>query len=123
VAPSADPDVYPWWHSTQAEGGQNFAGFSDFAADNALQQARLITDRSQRWAFYRAFQYIFAEKVPAIPLYYPVYTYGVDRKVKNVQVGPLLEPSQRFRGIYRWYLVTQRVIIQQLPTPVRQSKQ
>ncbi len=123
VAPSADPDVYPWWHSSQAEGGQNFAGFNDFAADKALQQARLVTDRSQRWAFYRAFQHIFAEKVPAIPLYYPVYTYGVDHKVKNVQVGPLLEPSQRFRDIHRWYLVTQRLIVQQLPTPVHQSKQ
>lgn len=113
LALPADPDAYPQWHSTQAEGGQNFAGFSDFAADNALQQARLITDRSQRWAFYRAFQQAFVQKAPAIPLYYPIYTYGVDSKVKGVQVGPLLEASQRFQNIHRWYLITQRVIIRQ----------
>lgn len=119
VALPADPDLYPWWHSTQAEGGQNFAGFDNFAADEALQQARLVGDRSQRWAFYRAFQQIFVDQVPAILLYYPVYTHGVDHKVKNVQAGPLLEPSHRFRDIHRWYLITQRVIVQQPPASAR----
>lgn len=119
MALPADPDAYPWWHSTQAEGGQNFAGFSNFAADEALQQARLVTDRSQRWALYRTFQQIFAEEVPAILLYYPTYSYGVDHKIKNVQASPMLEPSHRFRDIHRWYLVTQRVIVQQAPTPAR----
>ena len=118
VALSADPDAYPWWHSTQAEGGQNFSGFSNFAADEALQQGRLITGRSQRWAFYRAFQQVFAKEVPAILLYHQVYMYGIAQRIKNVQQGPLLEPSHRFRAIDRWYLVTQRVIVQQPPTPV-----
>jgi peptide/nickel transport system substrate-binding protein len=115
VALSADPDAYPWWHSTQAESGQNFTGFSNFAADEVLQQARLITQRSHRWAFYRTFQQVFAQEVPAILLYYPVYIYGVDQRIKDVQQGPLLEPSHRFRGIHHWYLVTQRVIVQQPP--------
>jgi peptide/nickel transport system substrate-binding protein len=119
MALSADPDVYPWWHSTQAEGSQNFAGFSSFAADQALQQARLVAERGQRWAFYRAFQQVFAEEVPAILLYQPVYIYGVDQEIKNVQQAPLLEPSHRFRDIHNWYLITQRVIVQQRPTPVR----
>lgn len=119
MALPADPDAYPWWHSTQANGGQNFCGFSNFAADEALQQARLVTDRSQRWAFYRAFQQILAQEEPAILLYYPVYTYGVSHKVKNVQTGPLLESSHRFRDIHRWYLITQRVIVRQSATPVR----
>ncbi|UCC62063.1 MAG: hypothetical protein JSV36_14915 [Anaerolineae bacterium] len=119
MAPSADPDVYPWWHSTQAKGRQNFAGFSHFGADQVLQQARLVTDRSQRWAFYRAFQRIFAQEVPAILLYQPIYVYGISQKVKNVQLAPLLEPSHRFRDIHNWYQVTQRVIVQQTATPPR----
>jgi len=119
MAPSADPDVYPWWHSTQAEGRQNFAGFSHFGGDQALQQARLVTDRSQRWAFYRTFQRIFAQEVPAILLYQPIYVYGVSQKVKDVQLAPLLEPSHRFRDVHNWYLVTQRVIVQQTATPRR----
>ncbi len=119
IALPADPDAYPWWHSTQAQDGQNFAGLNDFAADQALQQARLVTQRSQRWAYYRAFQHIFAEKVPAIPLFHPVYIYGIDQRIKDAQVGPLLEPSHRFTGIHRWYTVTQRVIVQQPTTPAR----
>jgi peptide/nickel transport system substrate-binding protein len=118
IALSADPDAYPWWHSTQAQGGQNLAGFSSFAADDALQQARLVTERSKRWAFYSSFQQVFATQVPAILLYYPVHIYGVDQRLKNVQQGPLLEPSHRFRNIHRWYLVTQRVIVRRSPAPV-----
>lgn len=118
VALSADPDAYPWWHSTQAQGGQNFAGFNNFAADDALQQARLVAERSKRWAFYRAFQQVFAKEVPAILLYYPMHSYGVDQRLNNVQQGPLLEPSHRFRDIHRWYLITQRIIVQQSSTPV-----
>ncbi len=117
VALSADPDAYPWWHSTQADGGQNFAGFNNFAADDVLQQARLVTERSRRWAFYRAFQRVFAEEMPAILLYQPIYIHGVDQKVKTVQQGPMLEPSHRFRNIHQWYIITQRVIVQQPPTP------
>lgn len=119
VALPADPDAYPWWHSTQAESGQNFAGFNNFVADEALQQGRLVTERNQRWAFYRAFQQVFAQEAPAILLYYPVYTYGVDQRIKNVQEGVLLEPSYRFRDINRWYLITQRVIVQQSRTSPR----
>jgi peptide/nickel transport system substrate-binding protein len=119
LALPADPDLYPWWHSTQAQGGQNYAGLNNFVIDEALQQARLVTDRGQRWAFYRTFQKMFAEEVPAILLYYPIYTYGLDRRVRNVQAAPLLEPAHRFRDIHRWYLITQRVIVQQSPTPVR----
>lgn len=109
----ADPDAYPWWHSTQAEAGQNLSGMNDFEIDEALQQARLIDDRAKRWAYYSTFQQVFAEQEPAILLYHPIYTYAVDSEVRNVQIGSLLEPSHRFREIHRWYLVTQRVIVEQ----------
>jgi len=44
-------------------------------------------------------------------LYHPVYTYGVDRAVRRVQIGPLLDPSDRFRNIADWYVRTRRVIV------------
>ncbi|MFZ5916990.1 MAG: peptide ABC transporter substrate-binding protein [Chloroflexota bacterium] len=115
----ADPDLYPWWHSTQANGGQNLAGLNNLAIDQALQQARLVTDRAKRWALYSAFQRTFAQQEPAILLFREVYTFGIDRKVKNVQAGPLLEPSHRFRDIHHWYLVTQRVLVQKELADIR----
>jgi len=106
-----DPDPYPRWHSTQIGGeGQNFAGFVNRDADEAIEQARSITDRARRAALYRQFQRVFAEEVPSLLLYYPVYTYAVDKEVKEVQIAPLMSPGDRFRNVASWYMVTQRVL-------------
>ena len=108
---SGDPDPYPLWHSTQIKGGQNYGGWENRAAEEAIEKARALTDRDQRRAYYIQFQRIFAEEVPAILLYYPVYTYGVRAKVHDVQMGPLNSPADRFRSIANWYIVTKRVTV------------
>jgi hypothetical protein len=41
----------------------------------------------------------------------PVYTYGVDERIHNVQIGPLMHPSDRFRTISRWWIVPRRVFV------------
>jgi peptide/nickel transport system substrate-binding protein len=106
-----DPDPYPLWHSTQAEGeGQNYAGFVSYEADKLLEEARCTTDSGRRAELYRRFQEIFADEVPSLLLYYPIYTYAVDEKVKGVQLGPMGDPSDRFRNVTEWYIVTKRVI-------------
>jgi peptide/nickel transport system substrate-binding protein len=97
-----DPDPYPLWHSTQAESGQNYGGFVDRDADEAIEVARMITDHGRRAELYAQFQEVFAERVPAILLYQPVYTYGVDARVRNVQIGPMPDPSGRFRTVAQW---------------------
>jgi len=106
-----DPDPYPFWHETQVKDGQNYAGFINRDASEALEAARQTTDQAQRIALYRQFQEIFATEVPSLILYHPVYTYGVDRAVRRVQIGPLLDPSDRFRNIADWYVRTRRVIV------------
>jgi len=107
-----DPDPYPMWHSTQVnEDGQNYAGFVSPEADLAMEEARRITDRTRRAAMYGQFQKIFAEEVPALLLSYPVYNYAVDRLIHGVQLGPLLNSSDRFRTLDRWYIATRRVIV------------
>ncbi len=106
-----DPDLYPLWHQTQIENGQNYAGFDHRRASEILEMARQTTDQVQRQELYRQFQEIFADEVPAILLYYPIYSYAVDKKVHNVQLAPLLDGSDRFRNINQWYIVTKRVIV------------
>jgi peptide/nickel transport system substrate-binding protein len=109
-----DPDPYPLWHSTQASGeGQNYAGFVNYEADQFLEEARCTHDSGRRAELYRGFQEIFADEVPSLLLYYPIYTYAVDEKVKGVQLGPMSDPSDRFRNVTEWYIVTKRVIIGQ----------
>ncbi len=105
-----DPDPYPMWHSTQAfDNGQNYPGFDNREADELMEEARRVTDRTVRTQIYLRFQEIFAEEVPSLLLYYPVYTYAVDEKVHDVQVGPMTDSSGRFRNIAQWYIKTKKV--------------
>lgn len=110
----ADPDPYPLWHSTQAEeSGQNFSGFASPEADQAMEEARLTSDQERRTELYHAFQRIFADEVPSLLLYYPVYTYAVDAQVKQVQIAPMLHTSDRFRNVDDWTMETEEVVVTQ----------
>ncbi len=108
---AGDPDPYPLWHSTQIQDGQNYSGWDDAAADQAIEKARAITDRAARREDYVQFQRLFADEAPALLLYHPVYTYGVRDKVHAVQLGPLNSPADRFRDIADWYIVTKRITV------------
>jgi peptide/nickel transport system substrate-binding protein len=108
-----DPDPYPMWHSSQKKGGQNFGGYSSPKADALLEEARLTPELALRQELYFKFQELFAEEVPAILLYYPLYLFGVSKEVKGVQSGPMFSPSDRFRTQARWYVNTRRVLVSQ----------
>jgi peptide/nickel transport system substrate-binding protein len=114
-----DPDPYPLWHSTRAEGGgSNYASWRNEKADQLMEKARAITNEEERKQLYWEFQAIFADELPALVLYHPVYTYGVSRRVQNVQIGSLNDPSERFTEFANWYIVTRRVPSNQVPTAV-----
>lgn len=106
-----DPDPYPFWHETQVEGGQNYAGFKHRRISEIVEQARITLNREQRVQLYYEFQDVFAQEVPALPLYVPVYTYGVDKRIHNVQIGPLVYPSERFRTVADWWIIPRRVFV------------
>jgi len=105
-----DPDPYRFWHQSQIEGGQNFGGWDNTPASQALEQGRLALDRGERIRYYYEFQRIFAEELPALTLYHPVYTYVVRNNVKGVRLATIATPADRFRSIPDWYLLTRRVI-------------
>jgi peptide/nickel transport system substrate-binding protein len=105
-----DPDPYPFWHQTQIENGQNYSAFNNRIMSEILEQARIIPSYTDRAKFYRAFQSQFNDQTPALLLYYPVFTYAVNSKVHGVQIGPLVDPSDRFNNLSDWYLLTRRVI-------------
>lgn len=111
----ADPDPYALWNSTQmpteSDAGQNYSGWQNRDADEILEEARRIDDQARRTELYRQFQAMFMDQVPALILYYPVYTYAVDSRIHGIQLGPLIDPSERFNSIAQWYLKTKRVIV------------
>jgi peptide/nickel transport system substrate-binding protein len=103
-----DPDPYPFWHQSEITGGQNFSQWDNRSASEFIEQARTNPDFNTRARLYRNFQVIFAQELPALPLYYPVYSYAVSDTVRNVQMPPLFDTSDRFLTISDWYLVTHR---------------
>ena len=113
---SPDPDPYPFWHQAEATGGQNYSQWNNRTASEYLEQARTITDLAVRTRLYRNFQVVFAKEIPALTLYYPVYTFAVDIQVRGVQGAPIFDISDRFANITSWYLVTRRAL-EQTPTP------
>ncbi|MEZ4618695.1 MAG: hypothetical protein R2867_24710 [Caldilineaceae bacterium] len=73
-----------------------------------------ITNEDERRALYWRFQDVFTDEVPSLVLFYPVYTYGVSKRVHNVQIGSLNQPADRFDST-DWYMVTRRVPPNQVP--------
>ncbi len=112
-----DPDPYPFWHQAEATGGQNYSQWENRAASEYLEQARINPNIADRTRLYRNFQVLFAKELPSLPLFYPIYTFGVDAQVLGVQVPPLFDTSDRFAEISQWYLVTRRTL-QDTPSAV-----
>lgn len=103
-----DPDPYPFWHQSEATGGQNYSQWDDRTASEYIEQARVTTDLDTRARLYRNFQVVFDKELPSLPLYFPVYSFGVSDQVSGVQVPPLFDFSDRFSNITQWYMITRR---------------
>jgi len=101
-----DPDPYPFWDISQVGGGQNYSQWENRVVSEYLEQARISPDFDERAKLYRNFQVIFMDELPALPLFYPVYNYGVDKSIQGVRMGPLFDPSDRFFNITSWFLVS-----------------
>jgi peptide/nickel transport system substrate-binding protein len=116
TARTPDPDPYLFWHQAEATGGQNYSQWDNRTASEFLETARTAADFSERGRLYRNFQVIFTQEMPSLPLYYPVYSYGVGAQVQGVQMAPLYDISDRLALMPEWYLVTRRAL-EETPEP------
>lgn len=120
LARTPDPDPYPFWDQAQITNGQNYAQWDDRQASEYLERARVTVDLDERTKNYYNFQVRFTTEMPALPLFYPVYSYAVDSQVQNIRVGFFFDPSDRFSKITNWYLRSKRPVgaeIQPSATP------
>lgn len=105
-----DPDVFVFWHSSQAEeGGLNFANIKDDDLDTSLEAGRTRTNRKLRNAKYEAFAERWRELAPAKAINQELYHYvRRDRAVGEVS-ETLLKPSQRFDNVENWTVLFNQV--------------
>ncbi len=105
----ADPDPYPFWHSSQITyPGLNLALFINRTADKLLEDARATTTEKVRAEQYEKFQEILAKEIPAIFLYTPTYNFVANKDIKGIKLEQVFSPSDRFNDIGNWYLKTKR---------------
>jgi peptide/nickel transport system substrate-binding protein len=107
LEPFADPDPYSLWRQSPAEGGLNFGGLNERRLSEIMEAARREPNGITRASLYQQFQQLFCDRAAAIPLFYPAYFYGVDRKLVGVQIGFMSDPSDRFRTLRDWRYVEQ----------------
>ncbi len=106
-APGPDPDIYDYWHSSQAKtGGLNFAGWKNTTADKALETERSDPKRDARTPAFCDFQTAFAADVPAVVLSTPLYTYATRLPAQGITLPntDLLSPANRFDTLDNWSL-------------------
>ncbi len=118
-ARSPDPDPYVFWHKAEISGeGQNYSGWEHDQASTLLELARITVDMPKRAKLYYNFQKIFAQELPALPLFYPVYTYAVDQQIKGIRLGPVFDRSDRFNQVNEWYLVGRPAVVPRIEVEV-----
>jgi peptide/nickel transport system substrate-binding protein len=101
-----DPDVYTFWHSSQAHpGGFNFAGMKkNVFMDRDLEDGRNTLDLGARAKAYAAFQEDFAKEIPAVFLYSPRYVLAANKRVHGVRIDASMAPEGRFAYVDDWYV-------------------
>jgi ABC-type transport system substrate-binding protein len=99
-----DPDVYAYWHSSQASRtGYNFANYRSSAADDALSSARSRTEPALRNEKYKAFATQWLKDAPAIGLYQSVMQYVYRPSVQPViHVGGVPSEIDRYSDVLYW---------------------
>jgi peptide/nickel transport system substrate-binding protein len=99
----SDPDIYSFWHSTQAKDpGVNLSGYSSADADRALEAGRLKSDPQVRTGKYDAFLKTWNADMPAAVLYQSAYIYATRDTVAGITARRLVVPADRFYEVEKW---------------------
>lgn len=98
-----DPDVYAYWHSSQAASGLNFSNYKSTVSDDALASARARVEPDLRNAKYITFANQWLSDAPAIGLYQAtmqyVYTKSVHALPKDFM---LVSSADRYSDVRYW---------------------
>jgi peptide/nickel transport system substrate-binding protein len=84
-----DPDQTTLWGTKGiGSGGLNGMQYKNPQVDQLLADALTTTDRAKRKPIYAQIQNILADELPAPILFYSNYLWGINKRVKNFNVGP-----------------------------------
>ncbi|HWZ65697.1 MAG TPA: peptide ABC transporter substrate-binding protein [Patescibacteria group bacterium] len=103
IAIGRDPDVFAYWHSSQAtDHGFNLSDYKSAKIDELLDGARGHIDVALREAKYHSFIQQWLADVPAIGLYRPSLSYVQTRHVTSFSPHPLVDQTSRYYNVLDW---------------------
>lgn len=103
VAIGRDPDVYAYWHSSQATSlGLNLSDYKSAKVDDELDTARTKLDPALREAKYHLFVQQWINDAPAVALYRPTLTYVQNKNVTTFDTRALVDPTDRYFNVRDW---------------------
>ena len=87
---------------TEANGwsGQNYTGFSDSQVDALLDSIEVELDRDKRAALWHELQRIYAEELPALPLFFRADAHVWPNWLKGVEPTGHMAPTTLW--VERW---------------------
>lgn len=105
-----DYDLYPFWHSSQRnDPGLNIALYTNISADKILETIRGESDRAAREKSLSELISIIDKDHPAAFVYSPDFIYVVPKKLFGERAEKIINASDRFIGVNKWYIDTNRI--------------
>lgn len=109
-----DPDVYPYWHSSQADvrslGHLNLSEYKSAVADAALEAGRTRLDPKLRAAKYKTFLEAWRSDAPAVGLYQPNFFVITNQQIYGMQEKTINSPADRYNNVVNWMINTERTL-------------
>ncbi len=108
-----DPDVFAYWHSSQADVRSNRLNFSEYKnknADKALEAGRTRTDPAVRALKYKPFLQSWQSDIPAVALYQPRFLYIARSDLVGFSAERINSVVDRLNGIEKWTVLRDRII-------------
>jgi peptide/nickel transport system substrate-binding protein len=106
-----DPDVFAYWHSSQARpGANNFSEWKSTRADTNLGVARSRLDPVLRAARYQTFQDEWLKGAPAVALYQLQTTYSVHQNASGFISVASTNAADRLTNVEDWTVNTRSVL-------------
>ena len=103
-------DLFAFWHSSQRnDPGLNIAGYTNSAADKALEQLRATGEPAKRTELINTFLAELKKDTPAVFLYAPDFVYSIPNDIVGVTLGFIETPSDRFLSLPLWHKETDKV--------------
>jgi peptide/nickel transport system substrate-binding protein len=102
ISPLNDPDLYDFWSQEAIIRGQNYGGWNNRRASEALEFGRRLPTTDERRPFYEAFLKYFDADLPALTLFQYVESYGIRGDVLGVSIGPVNQPRDRYQDFDQW---------------------